>query len=77
MEVAVRFLTDFCQVNKTIVQKSYPIPRIGYTMQKLEGFQFSTALDLNMGYYTIQLDSKSKDITNIVVKSVCSARDSG
>ena len=38
-------------------------------MQNLEGFQFATALDLDMGYYTIQLDAKSKDIMTIVAKS--------
>jgi hypothetical protein len=25
-------------------------------LQELEGFTFATALDLNMGYYTIRLD---------------------
>ena len=37
-------------------------------MQQLEGFQFATALDLNIGYFTIQLDAKSKDITTIVTE---------
>ena len=32
-EGTVRFLTDFRRVNKTIVRKPYPIPRIGETMQ--------------------------------------------
>ena len=34
----------------------------------MEGFQFATTLDLNMGYYKIRLDAKSKDITNIVTE---------
>ena len=67
-EGTVRFVTDFRRVNKNIVRKPYPIPRIGETMQQLDGFQFATALDLNMGYYTIQLDAKSKDITTIVTE---------
>jgi hypothetical protein len=67
-EGTVRFLTDFRQVNKTIVRKPYPIPRIGETMQQLEGFQFASALDLNMGYYTIALAESSKDITTIVTE---------
>ena len=37
-------------------------------MKKLEGFQFAIMLDLNMGYYTIQLDAKYKGITNIVTE---------
>ena len=67
-EGTVRFLTDFRRVNKTIVRKPYPIPRIGETMQQLEGFQYATALDLNMGYYTIDLAESSKDITTIVTE---------
>ena len=37
-------------------------------MQQLEGFQYATALDLNMGYYTIDLAESSKDITTIVTE---------
>jgi len=31
-------------------------------LQKLEGFTFATALDLNMGYYTTQLDPDASKI---------------
>jgi hypothetical protein len=34
----------------------------------LEGFQYATALDLNMGYYTIQLSPGTKDMTTIVTE---------
>ena len=37
-------------------------------MQQLEGFQFATALDINMGYYTIELYGESKDIMTIVME---------
>ena len=36
-------------------------------MQELEGFSYATALDLNMGYYTIRLDSDSSKICTIIV----------
>ena len=67
-EGTVRFITDFRQVNSQIVRKPYPIPRIADTLQQMEGFKYATALDLNMGYYTIRLDAKSKDITTIVTE---------
>ena len=35
-------------------------------MQELEGFTYATALDLNMGYYTIRLDPASQDMCTIV-----------
>ena len=50
------FLSDFTEVNKRIVQKPFPLPKISTVLQELEGFTFATAIDLNMGYYTIRLD---------------------
>ena len=35
-------------------------------MKKLEGFQYTTALDLNLGYYTKRISAASQDITTIV-----------
>ena len=54
-EGTVRFLIDYRKVNRQIVCKPFPIPRIADTLQQLEGFTFATALDLNMGYYIIPL----------------------
>jgi len=33
----------------------------------LEGFQWATSLDLNMGYYHIRLDPSSKELCTIVL----------
>jgi len=41
------------------VRKPYPIPKISTTLQEMEGFSYATALDLNMGYYTIRLDTEA------------------
>ena len=30
-----RFITDYCMLNQKLVRKSYPLPRIGETMQQL------------------------------------------
>jgi len=35
-------------------------------LQELEGFTFATALDLNMGYYTIRLDPDASKICTII-----------
>ena len=35
-------------------------------MQELEGFTFATALDLNMGYYTIRLNTDASKICTII-----------
>ncbi len=35
-------------------------------MQEIEGFSYATALDLNMGYYTIRLDPDASKICTII-----------
>ncbi len=35
-------------------------------LQEIEGFSFATALDLNMGYYTIRLYSDASKICTII-----------
>ena len=49
-----------------MVTNPYPLPIIDETIQKLEGFQYATALDINMGYYTISLSPASQDMTTII-----------
>ncbi len=47
--MTVRTITDFEELNKQIIRRPYPIPKISTTLQELEGFTYVTALDLNMG----------------------------
>jgi len=51
---SVCFISDFCQLNLRTKCHPYPIPKISDVMLKLEGFQYGTTLDLNMGYYHIE-----------------------
>ena len=62
----VRFISDFRELNKRLVRKPFPIPKISTVLQELEGFTFATALDLNMGYYTIRLDPDASKICTII-----------
>ena len=62
----VRTISDFRELNKRIVRKPYPIPKISTTLQELEGFTYATALDLNMGYYTIRLDAEASEMCTII-----------
>ncbi len=63
----VRFISDFRELNKKIKRKPYPIPKIQDLLLKLEGFQYATSLDLNMGYYHIELSPDSKRLCTIVL----------
>ena len=62
----VRFISDFRELNKRIRRKPYPIPKIQEMLLNLEGFQYATSLDLNMGYYHIELTPFSKRLCTIV-----------
>ena len=62
----MRFITDYHRLNQKLVRILYPSPRIGETMHQLKGFQYMTALYLNMGYYTIRILTASQDMTTLV-----------
>eukprot|EP00804_Cyclotella_cryptica_P012250 CCRYP_013851-RA/>CCRYP_013851-RA protein AED:0.37 eAED:0.40 QI:0/0/0/1/1/1/2/0/472 len=62
----VRVVSNFREVHKRIVRKPFPIPKISTVLQELEGFTYATALDLNMGYYTIRLDPDASEICTII-----------
>jgi hypothetical protein len=62
----VRFIGDFRELNKRIARKPFPLPKISTVLQELEGFTFATALNLNMGCYTIRLDPESSKICTII-----------
>ena len=45
----VRMISDFREVNKRLIRKPFPIPKISTVLQELEEFTSATALYLNMG----------------------------
>lgn len=63
----VRILTDLRELNKWIVRKPYPLPKIQDMLQKLEAFSYATALDLSMGYYHIPLDKASQKLCTTIL----------
>ena len=64
----VFFISDFRELNKRILRQPYPIPKIQDLLLRLEGFCYGTTLDLNMGYYHIELSAKSKELCTIVIQ---------
>jgi hypothetical protein len=55
----VHILSNFWEVNKRLVRKPFPIPKISTVLQELERFSFATAVVLKMGYSTIRLDPEA------------------
>ena len=46
----VRVFTDFRELNKVLICKAYPLPKIQDLIQKMKNLKYATALDLSMGY---------------------------
>ena len=65
-DMTVRFITDFRKLNMLIKRKPFPLPNIQDTLRELGGFEFGTSLDLNMGYYHIELHPDSRKYCTIV-----------
>jgi hypothetical protein len=62
----IYFLSNFWEVNKRLIRKPFPIHKMSMVLQKLEGISFATAINLNMGYYTIRLDPGASKICTII-----------
>ena len=45
----IRFISDFRELNKRVKRTPFPLPKIQDMLLKMEGFQYTTSLDLNMG----------------------------
>ena len=56
----VLFISDFREPNKHILRKPYPIPNIQDLLLIVEVFCYLNTLDINMGYYHIELSYQSK-----------------
>ena len=63
----VRFISDFIDLNKKLKQKPYPMQKINGILFKLNGFQYATPLDLNMGYYHIRLCENASNLCTIIL----------
>ena len=56
-------VTNFWGLKKEIVQKSYPVhPLIQEIIPAIGQFKFATAIYLIMGYYSMELDPKAKQV---------------
>ena len=54
------------RLNKKLVRKPYPLPRIGEAMHQLEVFHYTSTLYLNMRYYNINILPTSQNMMTIV-----------
>ena len=62
----MRFLTDFRQLNKRLVQKPFPLPKINQILYEIDGMQWASTIDLKMGYYAIRLDPDAQQYCTLI-----------
>jgi hypothetical protein len=59
-------VSDFRKLNSLLQRHPFSIPRIGDIIRSMEGFTFTMALDINMGYYHIKLDPDAQRSCTII-----------
>jgi len=85
---SVRFISDFRELNKRMLRKPCPIPNIQDVLLNLEGFQWATSLDLNIGvslqncwqvpgHYQLLTDTTSTSTCQTFLTSPHNARGTG
>ena len=66
--MTVGFITYYRRLTQKLIKNPNLLTIIIKTMQQLEGLQFATRLDINMGYYTTKLSTANQKMTIIVTK---------
>ena len=61
------FLSEFRNLNRKLKRKPYPMPKIWEMILNLEGFQYATSMDLNIGYYYIRIIEDASNLFTIIL----------
>ena len=63
----MHFLSDFRNLNKQLKPKPYATPKINEMLLKLDGFNYSMSLDLNIGHFRIQLSEDTNNLCMLIL----------
>lgn len=62
-----RAVVDFRAINAVTTPINYPIPDIRETLDKLGGSKYFSSLDMNQGFYQIEMDAEGREKTAFTV----------
>ena len=63
----IRIVSDFRKLNEVIVRNPWPMPTIQEMLHKCGGLTYATALDMIMGYYSMNIHRRSQPLLVIIL----------
>ena len=64
-----RFCVDYRKLNEVTVKDSYPLPRIDDSLDALSGAEWFSTLDLQSGYWQVEMDPQDRNKTAFTTAS--------
>ena len=55
-----RFCIDYRRLNDVTLKDAYPLPRIDASLDQLSGAQWFSCLDLNSGYWQVEVEEQDR-----------------
>ena len=62
----IRICVDMRQANTALLRERFPLPNIDETLEEMNGAKVFSKLDLRQGFYQVEIEPSSRDITNFV-----------
>ena len=63
---SIRFCVDYKKVNDLIIENVHLLPIVNDTVDKIGGKKYYTSIDFASGYWQVEVDENSQDITAFV-----------